>query len=255
MKIPQYSDYTLAALVLVGAAALGMVVVAVTNRGDITSATLVLGSLICFLSGIFVLTFSKGDTLDTRFTGLLAVQGTIDIARLCADLGVGGNAHMVPSEGEGRVQQVIPVSVYNMHQIPEDSSFITGESGNAVVIAPLGYPLLKMLESSGLSLPEEGEEVLASVREVCEEVLEVADHVSVLRTGESIVVEFTGYRLFSGCEEVRRESPKACTMCPCPVCSLVLCMLAKALRQTCTLDSITAEPKEKRIRLVIALLP
>ncbi len=253
------NDTTLAAMILFAAAALIMIVVALTNRGDITSATLVLGSVSAFIAGIFLLTFAKEEPLDLRFTTLLPVQGTLDIARMCADLGMQGNAHMVPAGDEianPSVTQVIPVSEYRPLAPADGYSFVTGRNGNGVVITPLGYPLLRMLEeSSDLRLPGDEEEALAAIKEVCEEVLEVAGRVDAERAGDSIVVELSEFRLLQGCLAVRKESPKACLICPCPVCSLIACMLAKGTGRTCTIEQATVEPGSETLRLILSVVP
>lgn len=253
------NEYTLAAVALFAAAAVIMVIVAVTNRGDMTSATLVLGAVSSFIAGVFVLTFSKEEGLDTRFTSLLAVQGTLDIARICADLGIKGNATMVPAAADTAgpsVMQVIPASSYRPIESADGFSLQTGSNGSGVVIPPLGYPLLRLLEaSSDLRLPGEEEEILAAIREVCEEVLEVAETVEASRVGDSIVVELRGYRLIDGCAEVQKESQKPCTMCPCPICSLIACMLAKGTGRACTIEQATADKKSRTLRLILSVVP
>lgn len=258
MKV-KHDDPTFAALVLFAAAALIMIVVALTNRGDITSATLVLGSVSTFIAGIFLLTFAKEEPLDIRFTSLLPVQGTLDIARICADLGLQGNAHMVPAAdetAEPSVTQVVPVAGYRPLAPADGYSFVTGRDGSGVVITPLGYPLLRMLEeSSDLRLPGDEEEVLAAIKEVCEEVLEVAARVDAERAGDSIVVELSEFRLLQSCRAVRKESPKACMICPCPICSLIACMLAKGTGKVCTIEQVTVEPGSGTLRLILSVVP
>jgi hypothetical protein len=251
--------YTNSALALFAACALMAGIVAATNRGDLTSATLILGSVATFVAGIFILTFTREEGLNRQFVSLLSVQGTLDIARLCADLGIKGNAHIVPVHGEGKepsLLQVIPVTEYREPGPSDGLVYLTGAGGKGVAITPLGYPLLRRLETSfALRLPDNEEGILSSVREVYEEVLEVADRVTLSQSGDSILIEIFGYRLLPGCHEIWKESPKACTLCPCPICSLAACMLAKGTGRACTLEQVAAGPEAGTLRLVLTLLP
>jgi len=253
MKKIDFSDYTVAAGVLFAAAVLAMLVAALFGRGDITTATLVLGSVSCFIAGVFLLAFSRPEPIDTRLASLLAVQGTIAVSRLCTDLGVRGRGYMVPENGG--IVQVIPVSEFCPMKAKDGSSFAVGPDGSGIILTPLGYPLLEMLEqSSALRLPDGVEEVLAAIREVFVDVFEVAEHVEAHRAGDSIAVALHGYRLFPGCERVRKESPAVCTRCPCPVCSLIACMLAKGTGKTTAIDHVAADRETQTIRLTLIML-
>jgi hypothetical protein len=243
-----YNDYHLAGGVLIVTAAILLVIVTFTNRGDLTSATIVLAGTSCFIAGIFVLTLSKGEPLDTGMVALLPVGGTIAVSRMCADLGVQGDAWFVPVNGS--VREIVPVTDALPDRLPDDATYITGEGGSGVSLPPAGLPLLVHLEqSSGLRLPPDEQALLASIAEVCTDVLEVADGVETSHEGDAVIVSLQGYRLIAGCEPVRKESPKCCTMHPCPVCSLVACMYAKGTGQPVMISRVIVEKKDVRIFL------
>jgi len=247
MKNRKYNDTFYAAFVLLGTAAAAMLLATLTGRGDITSATLILCSLGCFMGGLFLLTLNREEPLDTRLFSLLPVQGTIDIATLCADLGMQGNAGYVPIEGE--VREIIPASA-----VPSgDYSYIPTKDGYAVQITPTCAPLLRDLKKRhGLEIPSDERQLFAAVRETCEDLLELAEHCGVERDSDNIVVSLQGFRLAEGCREVHATSPKCCTMVACPVCSLIVCMLAEGLGETLTISRTSLE--RDHLRLVISPL-
>ena len=79
------NPYRGAFLLILAAAAL-LAVAALTGRGDIATATVILAGTGCFIAGVFLLALHKGEPLDPEIAALLPVQGTITVATLCADL-------------------------------------------------------------------------------------------------------------------------------------------------------------------------
>lgn len=248
MKTNPFNDYFLAGGVLIVTAAVLLVIVVFTNRGDLTSATIVLAGTSCFIAGIFVLTLFKGEPLDTGMVSLLPIGGTIAVCRMCADLGVQGDACFIPVNGS--VREVVPVADTLPKDLPDNGTYLTGETGNGVMLPPSGLPLLAWLEQShALRMPAEEPALLASIAEVCTDVLEIADSVETTREGDAVIVDLLGYRLIAGCEQVRKESPKCCTMHPCPVCSLVACMYAKGTGQPVTVSRVSVGEKDVKVFL------
>ena len=241
----------LGALLLIVAAAGLLALAAITGRGDITTATLVLAGTGCFIAGIFLLTLHKGEPIDPELTALLPVQGTLGIATLCADLGVQGDAWFVPVDGT--VIEIVPVA----DGLPErnaddDYSYITGEGGCAVRLVPACAPLLARLrEKHALEVPEEDEALLACITEVCDDLLEIAEKTEAKRDGGNIVVTISGYRLISGCRAIRAASPKCCTMIGCPICSLIAAIAALGTGTPIRLEHIGVDEKRGTIRVIL----
>jgi len=238
------------AFLLILAAAGLLVIAAVTGRGDITTATLVLAGAGCFIAGVFLLTLNKGEPLDPGLFALLPVQGTVDIATLCADLGVQGDAWFIPDDGT--VIEVIPVAETLPEDLGDDYSYLTVEGGCAVRLVPACTPLLARLrEKHALEVPEEDEGLLACIVEVCDDLLEVAGKTEAVREGENIVVTLTGYRLISGCRAVRAASPKCCTMVGCPVCSLLAAIVALGKNVPTTIEHVSVDEKRGVLRVIL----
>jgi hypothetical protein len=211
-----------------------LAVAAVTGRGDITTATVVLAGTGCFIAGIFLLALHKGEPLDPDVAALLPVQGTIGTATLCADLGVQGDARFVPEDGT--VIEVIPVAGTLPEKPNGDYSFITG-SICAVRLVPACAPLLARLrEKHALEVPEEDEALLACIAEVCDDLIEVAEKTEAKR---------------DGCRAVRAASPKCCTMVACPVCSLIAAIVALGKKTPVRIEHTAVDERRGVLRVIL----
>ena len=243
------SPYQGAFLLIIAAAAL-LIIAAITGRGDITTATLVLAGTACFITGVFFLALHKGEPLDPDLVALLPAQGTIGIATLCADLGVQGDGRFIPN-GE-TVIEVIPVADALPENPRDDYSFITAGGACAVRLTPTCAPLLARLqEKHALEVPGEDEALLACITEVCDDLLEIAEKTEAVRDGENIIVTLHGYRLLPGCRAVRAASPKCCTMVGCPVCSLIAAITALGTGTPTKLEHISVDEKRGVLRVIV----
>ena len=104
MKIPKLNPNYRAALVLLLMAGILIATSILSDRNDFTSAALVIAGLACMLTGVFFAALSGSDPLDLRYLSLLPVQGSINLVRTSADLGIQGNAHIIPGGRDGRNQ-------------------------------------------------------------------------------------------------------------------------------------------------------
>lgn len=255
MNLRQLTKFPGAALCLLGLSILILIVTIFTNRGDITSATLVLVAFASFFGGLFVISFHRANPVSRETAALLPIPGTISFARICADLGIQGDARFLPMDPSfpSEVMQFNPVSAYSPVGITSDYSFYIHEHTKGVVSLPAGYFLLRHLKQKcALRMPDEEEGIFEVIREAGEDILDIADRVGARRSGDDIIVEFTQYHLFSGCMEVWKESPKCCTMAPCPVCSLMGCLLSTGLKKTVRITNITPDPETESITLVLS---
>jgi hypothetical protein len=238
------------AFLLIVAAAVLLAVAALTGRGDITTATVVLAGTGCFIAGVFLLTLHKGEPIDPEIAALLPVQGTISIATLCADLGVQGDGWFVP-EGE-TVIEIVPVATALPATLDDDYSYITAKGAAAVRLVPACAPLLERLrQKHALEIPEEDDALLACIVEVCDDLLEIAEKTEARRDGANIVVTLAGYRLMPGCRAIRAASPKCCTMIGCPVCSLLAAIAALGTGGPTKIEHAAVDEKRGVLRVMI----
>lgn len=245
MNLKDRGNLQVAPLLLIGAGA-GLIGIALfTDRGGITSAAVVISGTICFFAGIFILTFAGEETFDTQMISLLPVQGTINVCRMAADLGIHGNAWFLPEKyhQESGILQVIPVSQYDGKPVTGDSFLITGSGG--VLMPPACTPLLLDLEERcSLTAPTDPAAFDALFKELATEVIGCADAVTVIRRENLVTVTLTGYRFVRGCREIARESPRCCITNPCPICSLFGVLLAKG--KDTPVEVRRCEPAEKK---------
>ncbi len=257
MKIGPHNDYALSGMVLLAFACILMAVAALTDRRDLSSATLFLSGVACFLTGIFMLSFSRSDPLDTEVASLLPVAGMLNQCRICADLGVRGDAWFLPpKERNGAIREFIPVQGGEIPESLPDFSFLTDLGSPGILLTPAALPLLDYLErKSALQVPAMEPELLQGIREICVDVLELAEKVHIERDGDCLVMEVRGYRLCAGCLLIAAESPKCCTMHPCGICSLVACLLAGGLMAPLQMEHIRFDERRKGFTVIFRGIP
>lgn len=248
------------ALILVGLAVLILAVLLLTDRGDLTSATLVLVAFACFITGLFLFSFRREKRIGQQPAALMAVPYTNTLSRILADLGVTGTAHFLPVPGDGTfpapVMQYNPVSGSGLpDRLTEDLTFPTEETAGGhpgVLTVPSGIPLLSMMERErSLTLPSTEPELLEAIREVHQDLLELTPKATVTKSGPEIVIELKDFRLIEGCKAAQDESPRNCVTAPCPVCSLAGVMLAKALQKPCSIEQVLVDRKTDTIEVRI----
>jgi hypothetical protein len=255
---PASSHYSSAAYLLVIFGILLLLIAGLlTDRADITTATLILAGVACFFSGIFLFAFQKRETgISPGLASMLAVPGTMNQARLFADLGVAGKAHFIPvgDHFPADVMQFNPVADEAPETVAVDFSYCTGNPGTGILTVPSGSPLLMMIERDhALTLPATESDLIEAIREVFEEILEVATPVKTSRSGDTISVELKNFMLISGCRAVREQSPEVCLMAPCPTCNLIGVMLAKGLGKKSTIQQITVDDKRKAVVVTVSV--
>ncbi len=257
MKFPALNPHYRTALVLIIMAGVLVTTAILTDRGDFTSAALVISGLACLLTGVFFATLSESDPLDLRYLSLLPVQGSINLTQACADLGIQGNATIIPKGRDGRTHtmQFLPVAAY--HSAPLDSdSFVTGADAAGLLMEPSCAPLLRLLrEREHLAIPSDMTALHSLVRELGVEVLEVAERVHSTHEGEIITVTLEEYRLISGCRAMTMESPKCCIANPCPVCSLFATVFAEGTGKVIQVERCAPDPKRPAVTAVFSVLP
>jgi hypothetical protein len=254
----RFSRYPRTALVLVGLAVLIMAVLLATNRGDLTSATLVLVAFACFVAGLFIFAFRREERVDQRLAALLTVPYTGTLSRVLADLGVPGPAHFIPVPDDGTfpasVMQFNPVSGRLPAPLKDDLTFVTEGDSPGVLTVPSGTSLLAAIERDrALTLPSSEPELCEAIREVNQDLLEIARKAVVTRSGDEIVIELLNFRLIEGCKIVQDDSPRNCITAPCPVCSLACIMIAKGLGRTSALVQVLVDREAGTVEVHIGV--
>jgi hypothetical protein len=255
MRLRMPGKYFLAGLLLVSTAAVLIAIALLTNRGDITSAAVVICGMACAVTGIFILTFSGGEPVDAGVVGLLPAGDLMNICRIQSDLGIQGNAHFLPprTTGDVRVMLFNPASAFKGEQVTADDSFpLSGPAG--MVTLPSCYPLLR---DQTITLPakENRDEVTRLLHETLSGLFEFASGISADWQEHTVTVTMHRYRFSAGCRVIARESPQCCSMHPCPACSLCGALLAQSMDMVVSLDRCSPGLDPEEITAVFTLLP
>ena len=257
MKLARLNKYSIAAILFIGLAAVLMVTALVTRRGEFVTAALVISGMVCAMTGIFILTFSGGEPFDTRLVGLLPAQGCINLCLIASDLGILGNAHFLPRRitGKTRVMQLNPTSGYTGGQVSAKSSFPKTEP-EGLVTSPSGDPLIQVLrERNALFIPNNEKNLIQLLREVIEDIFEVAPRISVMRAGNRYTLTFHRYRLIDGCRVIAQQSTDCCARNPCPVCSLCGVVIAEGTDQVIRLEQCSVSSSNQDVVMICSILP
>ncbi len=253
MKTRRYNDYGVAAALLFAASAISLGVALLTDRGDISSAALVLSGTTCFLAGVIFLSFSREDPPDPRYISLLPAGGMIAVTRLCADLSVTGNACFIPGQQGHYGSMVVPAGEAVPPLPKEDFSYIHAPGGDAVLLYTSSGPVLSVLSrTNGFVLPSTADDLPTAAKDLYCSLLEVADTVEVRNDGSTVTFVLGRFRLIDGCLLVRGESPRVCTVYPCPVCSFAGLLAASSTGRTCRIDQTDPDRKNMTMTVVFS---
>ncbi|HWQ65676.1 MAG TPA: hypothetical protein VN372_02280 [Methanospirillum sp.] len=210
---------------------------------------MILSAVILFLIGILLLTFSKKESIDSRFVSLLPVQSMINLCRVSADLGIMGSAWLLPGDlcGHLKVMQFMPVTTYQGEKL-EGDSFVSGPGGIGILVPPAGETLFDILiQNHRLIIPEDREGLNILIQECVADTLEIAEKTVVSWTDDSMTIRINGYCLTDGCQRVAVESPACCTMNPCAICSLLGIFLVSMLKQPVMVERCRAEKDRDQV--------
>lgn len=214
-------------------------------------ATSLMG-VVCVFAGVIVLNSSRGISSRTLQEALNAGQ-TPD----CRGISRDSLTYYLPPERDGEpVRHFVPESTRVPWTGRTEVVYIGGRPVRGHFQVPSGMQLFELLKRSySLRLPEREDAILTAIQEVCEDVLEVADHVIPARKEGYVLVELQNYRLLSICTDLKQDFPVCCRVYPCPICSLIACMLAEGLGLACTLEHVHVEPGVRSITLYFVFLP
>ncbi|MGA2913724.1 MAG: hypothetical protein ABSE07_09445 [Methanoregula sp.] len=257
MKLKKLDNYASAAMLLMAAAVTLVAAALVTNLGEFITAAFVISGTACALVGIFILTFTRGETVDPRTVGILTAQWCKNICQIESDLGITGNAYFLPPRitGESRVMQFNPSLTYSGSNVSAKESFTkTGVGG--LIITPACEPWIQDLRKrNALVIPDKEEELIILISETIGEIFEFASRVSGSWRDNTFTLTFHGYRFIDGCKAIAHESEEFCTMNPCPVCSLCGALIAEGTDKVVTVDQCSINGSSRDITAVFSMLP
>ncbi|MDI6877592.1 MAG: hypothetical protein QMC96_12575 [Methanomicrobiales archaeon] len=237
-------------ILLMSAASLLLFVALLQDRTDFQRTLLSLYGISGVLGGIFIYTIPRWGAIDLRLANLLPVQGSINLATVYSSLGAQENARFTPSSGKHAApMQVLSLDGGGEHYAPG----AVGKGGD-LLVTPLGNPILQELRKNYPFIFVSDESgMLWAIKKTCEDILTVADAVETRREGDIVHVQLHGYRLFNTCTLIQQASPRHCTRFPCPICSLVACLLAEGSGRTTKIEDISLNRKDQSVSLAISM--
>jgi hypothetical protein len=256
MRRKLLNKYSIAAILLIAAAAALIAIALETSLTEFITAAYVISAMTCAVTGIFILTFSGGEPIDPRFVGILPTEGCINLCKIASDLGINGNAHFLPSRvtGAPQIMQFNPTSTYTGTSVSVKESFPkTGPAG--FVTIPSCRPLVQDLQKrNALIIPENEEQITQLLRETIGEIFELAPRVSVQWHGSTVTITLHRYRFIAGCQFIAQESPGCCTRNPCPACSLCGALIAEGTGKVLALEQCSMSSSFRDVNIVFGIL-
>jgi len=250
-----HNHYRIGSYLLIGFAALLALVTVLTEEPQwYLESPLLMLSVSAVIAGIFLFALGGDESIDARLAGRLSMQGIPALGHIIQDLGGYGAATILPPGGQdGRVMQFIPTRPDRGATIAMDGGGFAYRNGSTGTLGtPLAAPLLEGLKrENGLTLPGEDNLLMGAIREVCEDLISVAERVEIKREGNTMTFYLHNYLLLPGCISLREVSPEFCTLCPCSICSLIACMIAEGLKCEVSLDQVTLDDTGRSSRMNI----
>jgi hypothetical protein len=257
MKLQKLDSYAVAAILLMATAVILIAAALVTNLGEFITAAFVISGTSCAMIGIFILTFTRGETVDPCYLGLLFSQWSKNMSRIESDLGITGNAYFLPQRitGESHVMQFNPTLTYSGSNVSAKDPFTkTGAGG--LIITPCCEAWIQDLKTrNALVIPNKEEELIVLINEIIGDTFGFASRVSGSWRDNTITLTFHRYQFIDGCTAIAHESEELCTMNPCPVCSLCAVLIAEGINKVVPVDQCSVNPSSRDVTVVFSLPP
>ena len=243
MKTDERGRHRIGASLLMGFSVLLLIAALLTDQWRYMQTPLFMLSTTCFIGGVFLFVFGGGESVDAQLASRLSLQGIPALGRVIRGLGGYGAAIFLPPESpDGKVMQFTPTQPACQPLFGDGGGLAHHDGSTGTLSLPLASPVIEDLKrDNDLFLPSEYGPLTEAIREVCEDLLCIADRVEMRRDGDMVTVNLHNYLLLSGCASLRKESPEVCMLCPCSICSLIACMIAEGLTREVSLDCITLD--------------
>ncbi|MBR1369946.1 hypothetical protein RJ53_10845 [Methanocalculus chunghsingensis] len=211
------------------------------------SAVLILSGFTCFIIGLIMLVFYRGDMVLPDVAGMLTPGIQTAFGKTVADIGGEEGAYIIPGNP---ILQLIPLTGSAIPSANTCSHLKNWRGTKCLEISPPSLPLWHHLRTKyKLIQTEDFDAALASYAESVRYALELADRVEGRLEGDLCSIEITWYKLYEGCALVRQECPDCCTMVPCGVCGLAGIILAEGTNEAWKFDRIMLTPETRSIRI------
>lgn len=261
-KIPAKSNiFPKISIILVGLAVILLLIALSTDTNDFTTAMLIAVSLINFLSGVIIIAFTEPKGIHPKISAMLYPSLITDKAGIFSGLNVYGDAYFIPKSmtDSERTLQFNPAGEYAGFDY-NDSVFSTDNEETAGIFSnPSSSALLKVLEEDySLEIPlyDESENGFHEIlKEIFTETTSFCENVKISEKDDEIIIKMINPVFSDGCREIRKESPKCCTVAPCPLCSLVCVIITEYFNKVTKISTIKNDQRKGELLIITKVLP
>lgn len=258
MKIRKPDKYASAAILLMAGAVILIATALIVNLGEFITAACVISGTVCALTGIFILTFTRGDTVDPHYFGILAAQWGKNMFDIETDLGIQGIACFLPPRitGESKVLQFNPTLTYTGGPVSAQKPFSRTDP-TGLIITPCCDPWIQDLRKKHeLVIPNKEDEIIILINEILGDIFEFASRVSgSSRDKTAVTLTFHNYKFIDGCKAIAQKSGNFCTISPCPVACLCGVLIAEGTDRVVTLDKCSINSSSHDVTVVFSMMP
>lgn len=217
------------------------------------AAVMILSGFTCFIIGLIMLVFYRGDLVLPDVAGMLTPGIQTAFGKIIEDIGGEGRAVIIPGDP---ILQVIPLSDAAAPVAGMRSYQMNLNGINGLGITPPSLPIWRHLRTKyKLIRTEDAETAIASYVESIRYALELADRVKGKVDGDQCLIEITWYKLYEGCALVRQECPDCCSLVPCGICGLAGIILVEGTNEAWRFDRILLTPETRSIRIELRRVP
>ncbi|MBN2734519.1 MAG: hypothetical protein JXQ82_06685 [Methanomicrobiaceae archaeon] len=255
-----FNKFPKISIILISVSIILLLIALLTDRNDFTTAMLIAVSLINFLTGIIIITFSGSEGVSPDISSMLYPTLITDKAALFAELNVYGDACIIPRAltDSDEILQFNPVGEYNGFNYKKSFFSVDEEKTAGIFSKPSSSALIKYLQDNyGLNIPSVKDSP-GSVAEILKEIFTgitpFCENIEVGDNNEDIIVNIKNPVFKSGCDEIRKVSPKCCTASPCPFCSLICSVIAEYYAKPIAVSAVRTDAKNNDLMLILKVI-
>ncbi|MDD4126988.1 MAG: hypothetical protein PHV39_04805, partial [Methanomicrobium sp.] len=255
-----FNIYPKVSVILIAASIILLLIALITDRSDFTTAILIVVALADFLTGIIIIVFAESKGISPLFSSMLYAPLATGKVSLFSELNVFGDAHIIPKAlaGSDETLQFNPAGEFKGFEY-HNSGFSLGNENTAGIFSkPSSDSLMITLKQDfNLAIPcgEISPDTLSEIfKEILCETTAFCEDVSVNENDGEYIVKLKTYALIKGCRYVRDESPKCCTVSPCPVCSLIGSIIAECFEKVTYISAIWPDYKKEDLIIILKVL-
>jgi len=232
-KKNEYKD-TGYALIIFGSLALGLSYFTYNNT---TLASILLfaglGTTYIGILSLFLTPekFVRKDILEQSNLSSIAV-----INNIIQELQIYSKGIYVPANGQIRVVLPLKSDFKLSREIPQRTFHIDEPDKTALVLIPLGYSLMRMVENRGANWSD----LPGALDEIMVEGLEIAGSVEVMNediNGNTITVTVNEPLYMKLCSTANTQTPRICDI-GCPFCSLIACIITRITENNVVIEEV-----------------